>query len=205
MRLHFLPGSAAMAPHAALAEAGADYELVRITRDEQGRATPEYLALNPSGRVPTLEIGGLVLTESAAIVIHVADAFPEARLLPEMGTDERSDAIRWLIHLTNTVQPTMMRFLYPERYGTAGVKERAHEDAAELFDRIDTHLSGRDWLAGDLRSGADLFLFMVTRWGRNLDPKAWTRPSLGAHYDRCAALPGVQRMLAEMEILARPE
>ena len=127
MRLHFLPGSAAMAPHAALAEAGADYELVRVTRDEQGRATPEYLALNPSGRVPTLEIGGLVLTESAAIVIHVADAFPEARLLPEMGTDERSDAIRWLMHLTNTVQPTMMRFLYPERYGTAGVKERAHE------------------------------------------------------------------------------
>ncbi|MFN8222227.1 MAG: glutathione S-transferase N-terminal domain-containing protein [Gaiellales bacterium] len=204
MRLHYLPGSAAVAPHAALAEAGADYELVRAVRDDDGRATSEYLALNPSGRVPTLEDGALVLTESAGIVVHVADRFPDAALLPPLGTDERSDALRWLFWLTNTVQPTMLHVLYPERYGTAGVEAQARADAAVLFDRVDAHLAGRDWLVGEARSGADLFLFMVTRWARHLDPRGWDRPNLAAHYDRTAGLPGVARMLAEMGIEARP-
>jgi glutathione S-transferase len=204
MRLHFIPGSAAMAPHAALAEAGAEYELVRAIRDEDGLPTAAYLALNPSGRVPTLEDGDFVLTEAAAIVVHVADRFPPSRLLPELGTNERSDALRWLFFLTNTVQPTLLHVMYPDRYGTAGVEEKARADAAELFDRIDAHLEARDWLVGDERTGADLFLFMLSRWGRHLEPKAWERPNIGAFYDRAAALPGVARMLAEMEIVARP-
>ena len=70
--------------------------------------------------------------------------------------------------------------------------------------QLDAHLDGREWLVGDGRSGADLFLFMLTRWARHLDPKGWDRPALGAFYDRTAQLPGVQRMLAEMEIEARP-
>ena len=205
MRLHYLPGSAAMAPHAALAEADADYELVRVVRDDSGRPSTAYLALNPSGRVPTLEDGDLVLSESAAIVVHVADRFPESGLLPTLGTDARSEALRWLFFLTNTVQPTLLHVMYPDRYGTAGVEEQARGDAAALFDRIDADLAGRDWLVGDRRTGADLFLFMVARWARHLDPKAWDRPNLGTHYDRAAALPGVERMLAEMEIVARPD
>jgi len=193
-----------MAPHAALAEARADYELVRVVRDENDRPTAAYLALNPSGRVPTLEDGKLVLTESAAIVVHVADRFPASRLLPALGTDERSDALRWLFFLTNTVQPTLLHVMYSERYGTAGVEERGRADAATLFDRIDEHLAGRDWLVGNARTGADLFLFMVSRWARHLEPKAWDRPNVGAFYDRAAELPGVARMLTEMEIVARP-
>ena len=82
LRLHYIPGSAAMAPHAALAEAGADYELVLVERDEQGQSPPAFLELNPSGRVPVLEHGDLVLTESAAIVLHVAERFPDAGLVP---------------------------------------------------------------------------------------------------------------------------
>jgi len=193
-----------MAPHAALAEAGADYELVRVVRDEDGRPPAAYFALNPSGRVPTLEDGQLVLTESAAIVVHIADRFPESGLLPPLGTDARSDALRWLFFLTNTVQPTLLHVLYPERYGTAGVEEQARSDADELFDRIDAHLSDREWLVGDRRTGADLFLFMTSRWARHLEPKAWERPNLGPFYDRTAALSGVQRMLTETEIVARP-
>ena len=129
---------------------------------------------------------------------------PVAVVVPRLGTDERSDTLRWLFFLTNTVQPTLLRVMYPDRYGTAGVEERARADAAVQFDRIDAHLGGRDWLVGSQRSGADLFLFMLTRWARHLSPKGWDRPSLGALYDRVAELPGVQRMLAEMEIEARP-
>ena len=74
MRLHYLPGTAAMAPHATLAEIGVPYELVRVERDADQRVSEEYLALNPWGKIPTLEDGDVVLTESAAICLYPAGA-----------------------------------------------------------------------------------------------------------------------------------
>ena len=124
MRLHYIPGSAALAPHATLAEIGIPYELVPVHRDEPGVPTAEYLALNPWGKVPTLEDGDLVLTESAAICLYLAEKFPDARLAPPTGTRERAELYRWLLWLSNTVQMTQMRHFYPERYGIEGVKRR---------------------------------------------------------------------------------
>ena len=197
MRLHYLPGTAAMAPHATLAEIGAPYELVRVERDGEGRVTSEYLALNPWGRIPTLEDGDLVLTESAAICLHLAERSPEARLLPPPATRDRSEVYRWLLWLSNTVQMTQMRHFYPDRYGTEGVKEAADAELAGHYDLLDAHLDGRDWLVGDERTVADLYLFMLTRWGRFLEPAAWERPNLRAHWLRTLVLPGVRRMLDE--------
>jgi glutathione S-transferase len=195
--LHFLPGTAALAPHAVLAEIGAEYELVRVVRDEERRPTPEYLALNPWGTIPTLEDGAFALSEAAAICLHLAERHPDARLLPPPATDERSDAYRWLHWLSNTVQQTAMRHFYPERYGETGVREAADRDLAAQFDLIDGHLEGRDWLVGDERTVADLYLFMLTRWGRFLEPPAWERPNLRAHWLRCLALGGPRRVLEE--------
>src|SRR5258705_13250261 len=143
-----------MAPHAALAEIGADYELVRVERDGDRNNTAAYLARNPWGRIPTLEDGDLVLTESAAILLHLGDRFPDAGLVPEIGTRERGELYRWLLLLTNTLQPTLMRVMYPARFGTTGVVEAASTDAHIEFDRIDAHLSGREWLVGDSRTAA---------------------------------------------------
>ena len=197
MRLHFLPGSAALAPHAVLAEAGAEYELVRVERDEEGRPTPEYLALNPWGRVPTLEDGDFVLTESAAICLYLGERFPDARLLPPEGTRERAEVYRWLTWLSNTVQMTQMRHFYPERYGTEGVKEAADRDLAGYYDLIDGFMDGREWLVGEERTVADMFLFMMVRWGRNLEPAAWERPSLRAFFLRCLELRGPRTAIDE--------
>lgn len=197
MRLHYLPGTAAMAPHATLAEIGVPYELVRVERDEEGRVSDAYLALNPWGKIPTLEDGDLVLTEAAAICLHLADKFPDARLAPPVGSPERPELYRWLLWLSNTVQMTQMRHFYPHRYGAEGVKELADAELHEHHARIDAHLTGRDWLVGDERSVADLFLFMLTRWGRNLDPPAWERPNLRAHWLRTLELPGVRKMIEE--------
>jgi glutathione S-transferase len=193
MRLHWRPGTAAMAPHAALAEIGVDYELALVERDESGQSAPEYMALNPSGRVPTLEDGDLVLTESAAILLHLADTYPDARLAPQ----PRAELYRWLIFMTNTVQTALMRFIYPERYGREGVREAAVAELREHFGRLDAQLDGRNWLVGDERTAADLFLFMLTRWGRRLDPPAWDSPNLRAHFLRTLSLPGVRRMVEE--------
>lgn len=193
-----------MAPHAALAEIGVPYELVRVVRDETGKSSDDYLALNPSGLVPTLEDGDLVLTESAAILLHLADRFPEAGLLPELGTTERSEVYRSLIFLTNTLQPVLLHMFYPDRYGTEGVREIAVAAAHAHFDRLDASLAGRSFIVGDRRSVADLFLFMLTRWGRRLDPPAWDRPNLRAHFLRALALPGVRRMVDEQELELPP-
>lgn len=204
LRLHWRPGTAAMAPHAALAEIGADYELVLVERDEEGRSSAAYLRLNPSGLIPTLEDGDLVLTESAAILLHLGDRFPETGLTPPLGTQERSELYRWLLHLTNTVQPTLLHVLYPERYGTAGVEEAAVAASYELFGRIEARLEGREWLAGPTRTSADLFLFMLTRWARNLERPAWDSPNIRAHWLRTLALPGVTWMIAEQGLELPP-
>ena len=182
-----------MAPHAALAEIGVDYELVRVEHDSPDEAPAEYRQLNPWGRVPTLEADGHVLTESAAILLYLADRFPEARLAP----DDRAQFYRSLVFLTNTVQTAMMRFFYPERYGGAGVGELAAAEAHREFERLDRELEGREWLVADHRTAADLFLFMLTRWGRRLDPPAWDLPNLRAHFARTYAVPGVRRMVEE--------
>jgi glutathione S-transferase len=203
LRLHFRPGTASMAPHAALAEIGVEYELVEVVRDDAGNSTADYLALNPTGKIPTLEDDGLVVTESAAILLHLGDRYPDARLVPPVGTTERSELYRSLLNLTNTLQPALMRVMYPERFGDTGVREAATPDAHEQFERLDGQLADRPWLVGDEHTAADLFLFMLTRWGRHLDPPAWDRPNLRAHFVRTLALPGVGRMMDEQG-LERP-
>jgi glutathione S-transferase len=191
-----------MAPHTALAEIGCDYELAAVSHEAPDEADEAYRRLNPQGRVPTLEDGELVLTESAAIVMHLADTHPEARLLAEVGSRERAEAYRWLVFLTNTVQEGFLRFFYPERYvdgpGVESLRRRQGETLARHFDRIDGELGSRDWLAGGAeRSVADLYLFMLTRWGRRLEPPAWGRPHLRAHFRRLLEREGVRRMLDE--------
>jgi glutathione S-transferase len=189
-----------MAPHGALEEAGADYRLVRVTRDNGRSDPPEFERLSPLGRVPVLVDGDLALTESAAIVMHISDRFPEARLGPEPGTPERARWYRWLVHLTNTVQPAFLRRLYPERYtadqaAAPALKESAGEELVALRDLIELHLGAAGpHLLGDRFTSADLYLHMLTRWGRHLDPKWWDLPALGAHYRLVGDRPAVRRM-----------
>ncbi len=196
-----------MAPHAALAEAGADYTLVLVEEDEQGRRPAEYFALNPWGQVPTLEDGDLILTEAAAIMLHIADRFPAAGLGAPAGTRARSELYRWLAYFSTAVQQTYMRWFYPERYttgsGAAAEVEAVAESQLRLHTEwIDGELAGRRWLVGDERTAADIYLFMLTHWGRTLEPPAWDSPHLGAHYRRMLERPGVQRMMAEQGLAA---
>ena len=202
MRLYYRPGTAAMAPHAALAEADADYELALVELDEHDQAPPEYLEVNPWGRVPTLVDDDLVLTESAAILLHIGERFPDTRLVPPVATTERSQLYRWLAYMTNTVQPTFLHWFYPERYtadpgGAAAVLDCAAATLRRHLDWLDGELATRAWLVGDERSCADLFLFMLTRWGRRQEPPAWDRPNLREHFLRTLELPGVARMIEE--------
>ncbi len=205
IQLHYGPGNANMAPHIALQELGVPFELVLVDRANNAHKSPEYLKLNPNGLIPVLVDGDLVLYESAAILLHLADSHPAGGLVPAVGTAERAHLYKWLIWLTNTLQPALLNYFYPERWvaegnaaGAAEVKARAVAKVGELLDQIETQLARHQgpWLLGADYSIADPMAFMLCRWTRGFECPARSLPHIGAWLQRMLERPAVQRMLA---------
>ena len=201
-KLYYYPGNANLAPHMLLEEIGAKYELVLLDRDKQQHKSPEYLKLNPHGRIPTLVDGDLVLYETAAICLHLCDRHPEARLAPELGTPERAHLYKWLVYLTNTVQAEMIEYFYPERWasseaGAKDVKRHAEQHLNAMFDTIEQSLGEKGpYLLGNRYSAADPYLLMLARWSRGFGRPARSLPKLGKFLETVAARPAVQRAFA---------
>lgn len=200
--LYWSPGSASMAPHGALEEAGAKYELTLVNTDEGAHRDPAYLKLNPNAKVPTLVADGkFVMFESAAMAMFIADRHPEARLAP--GPDEmaRGHFYQWLTHLTNSVQPAMLRYYYPERHtadesGHEAVKSKAMEEIGSLWGRIDQHLASHGpYLLGERFSAADIFAHMLSGW-QQCCPNTYERfPNVKRLTDLVAGRPAMQRVI----------
>jgi glutathione S-transferase len=168
---------------------------------------PEYLRLNPNGKVPTLVIdGSQVMFEAAAITMYLADRHPAARLAPAAGEIARGHYYQWMAHLTNTLQPAMSRFYHPELVtsqpaGEAGVVERAKEEVADVWGRIDQHLNSTGpYLLGDKFSAADIFLLMLSTWHETC-PDAFKRfTRLARLAELVAARPAMRRMLQQNDM-----
>jgi len=204
------PGNANLAPHAALQEAGltegTDYRFVKLDLKAGDNRKPDYLKLNPHGVVPALVIeqpgSSRVICESAAILMHIADLFPQAGLAPAPGSAERAAYYQWITYLTNTVQARFMNFYHADYFidgeaGQAAVKAKADTALKEHFAYIDGKLSAAGpYLLGEAYSAADLYLFMLTRWGRNLSRPARDFPQVGKHFERVLARAAVRRTLA---------
>jgi len=145
-QLHYYPSNANAAPHMVLEELGQAYELVLVDRAKNAQNPEGYLAINPNGRIPTLVDGGLVLSEAAAIVLHLVDQHPEANLAPRIGSPERAKFYRWLIFLTNSLQEELMIWQYPDRLtgteaaATEIVRDGAERRAGAYLDVIEQHL-----------------------------------------------------------------
>lgn len=199
-RLHYSPSSASMAPHMMLREIGAPFELVLTDIQQGANFQPGYLALNPTGKIPTLLDGDLVLTESAAICLHLADRHPEAGLAPALGTAERAQLYRWLVHMTNTLQPDYIAYFYPKRQAgpVDEVKAKAEARVALGMDLMERQLAdmGAPFLFGEKPGAADFFLFMMVRWSRNMSRPARTLPRLGRLAAAVAARPSAQAAFA---------
>ncbi len=207
MQLHYDPGTAAMVPHILLEEIGAPYERVLVSRAANAHKHPEYLRLNPNGLIPVLVDGGLVLYETAAIALHLADTQPQAKLAPPLGTPERAHFYKWLVWLANTLQASLILYFYPERWvdegnaeGAAQVKRHAERKVAGLLDQLDAELArhGQAWFGGAAYSVLDPYVFTMCRWTRNFrnELPARERPHLGPYLQRMLARPAVQRMFA---------
>ena len=196
--LYTIPGSSATAPRIALDEAGADYALVQVERDEAGNnISPDgYDALNPMGRVPTLADGELVLTEAAACCLYIAEKYPDAALVPATGSNDWATTLRWLTLLTNTAQASFLRWYYPEQYttdaaGIEAVQEASVAGLARVADVLAAQIGAGPFLIGAQFTVADGFLAMLTGWSGDLDAGSrWSdNPTLAAHYNAVALRP----------------
>jgi glutathione S-transferase len=200
--LYWSHGAASLAVHFCLEESGARYETKLVDMAQNAHRSAEYLKINPSGKIPTLMVdGNFAMTESAAICMLIADRHPEAKLAPAANDMKRGHYYMWLTYLTNTLQPAMLRYYYPDRITTAiaetrGIEDKAREEIAAIWNLIDTHLKAYGpYLLGDQFSAADAFCYMLSTWQRCC-PDAYGRfPSLKRLADRVSARPAIGRIL----------
>lgn len=205
LSLYYTTGGASMAPHILLEELGVPYERVLTDTEQQAHKTPAYLKLNPNGLIPVLVDGDLVLYESAAICLHLADTHPAARLMPAVGTAGRAHAYKWLVWLTSTLQSALIVYFYPHRWVDEGnaaaadqVKRHARERIDGLVDQIEAELArhGGAWMLGAEFSVVDAYAFMLCRWTRNFARPARTLAHISAWQQRMLARAAVARMFA---------
>lgn len=210
--LYWSPNSAALAPQICLEEAGAAYQTRRVPINEVPEKDPGYLKLNPAGKVPTLVLGdgggdGNVVTEAAAICLYLADRHKDAKLMPASGDPALGTALQWLVFLTNTLQPAILRFYYPERH-TAGsdtgpLVDSALDEIATLWGWVDAHLAahGPNFL-GERFCAADAFAFTLHNWQECCPSLPQRFPNVARLADSVRARPSVQRILGENELAA---
>lgn len=213
IKLYYYPGNANLAPHMLLEELGVAYELVLVDRDRNAHNSPEYLTLNPTGRIPTLIDGELVLYETAAICLHLVDRHPEAGFAPAVGTAARAEFYKWLIYLTNTLQAELITYFYPERLAdddamAAQIKQHAEARISKMLDLIENTLAANSagrcgpYLLGAHYTAVDPYLMMLSRWTRMMDNPARTRSHLGRYLELVSARPAVQRAFAAEGLVA---
>lgn len=212
--LHYFPSNASFAPHVLLRELGVPFELQLVDRTQGAHKAPAYLKLNPNGLIPVLVDGDLVLYETAAILLHLADTHPQAALAPALGSAERAQFYKWLFWLSNTVQATLITYFYPDRSvdegnaaGAAQVKAHAQARLDGCLRQIDDLLAGHGgpWLLGSRYSAADPLAFMLCRWTRGFAGSQPARdyPHIGPYLKRMLERPAVKQAI-EVENLQPP-
>lgn len=198
-QLFYYPQNASWVPHVLLEEMGAKYSLVLVDRDAQAQKSPEYLKLNPTGRIPTLVHGKTVIHESAAIALYLCENNPASHLVPALNTPARAEFFQWLFYLTSSVQAELMLYFYPEKHAPqtadlSGISKIHETRVSEMFSLIDKALQGKDYLVNNELSVCDYFLFMLSHWASEFSHPPLAYENLGRCLRRFAARPAVQRV-----------
>jgi len=196
--LHWSRGCGSFAPHAALNEAGASYQLVEVDLDSSQEYTEEFLAINPRGQVPVLTLpDGTVMTESAAMMIHIADCHPESALLPDVGRTDRAVAYRWLLFGAVSLYETGCRIVDTHHYSTresdyAGIREKARQDLDRYWGMVAEAIGDGPYLLGRRYSVVDIYLLMIAQWHPQPGALVERHPSLGKLCDAVKKRPAIE-------------
>lgn len=199
--LYFSPGACSRVVHIALEEIGAPFEMRLVSLAGGDQRQPDYLAVNPKGKVPTLIANGRALTENVAILTWLARRHPDAKLLP-MGRGDFEDAriISDLAWCSATIHPLINRFSHPAmscdlRESHQRIKEQARAGLAQNFQLLERRLGDREWFydAWSLLDAYVLWCFWRAQGG-GFEAGQFLRLKL--HQARMAARPSVQRAVA---------
>lgn len=171
LTLYFAPGSSSMAPHIALHEIGCAFESRPVSFAKKETRQPDFLKINPRGKVPVLAVDGHALTEVAGILFFLARRYPMAGLLPGAGEALlEGEVVSWMSFLASGVHPARTQGL---------------DYARGIWRLADQRLGARDWAVGDRYTIADIHLFrLFWRFSASLNPAPGEFANLLRHHDR---------------------
>lgn len=200
VKLYSRPGSGGFVVEAALKIAGVPFDLIDVKKTPD--PAPEFLAISPMNQVPVLVMAdGHAVAESAAICALLAELHPDAGLGPVAGQAGRADFLRWLAFMTSTLYPAVLRYYYAHRYtadadGIAAVKQAAVTEMDREIGILDRALAASGWLAGDVRSIADVYMLMLVCW----HPDAQKARTAWPNVERVSAALRADPLLAELNL-----
>lgn len=169
-KLYGSPGSGSASVEAALVETGVAYRMIVVNTANGEHLAAPFSAINPRQQVPALVLpDGSVMTEGAAMMLHLADAAPSAGLAPRPGTSERAQHDRWLIFMAVNIYEGELRKAYPERYSTQpdaapGVAAAADAHVKRQWTLIENAIGGGPYFFGSGLTMVDLYLWMLASW-----------------------------------------
>ena len=183
-----------------LKELGLEFEFIPVNLQAGENRRPEFLALNPAGKVPVLVDGDLVLTESAAIVLYLAEKYPEKKLMP-IQLEQRAQVYRWVLFAVTELEQPLWRmakhtFLYPEDKRLPQDIALAREDFTAMAAVLERHMAGRQFIVGDRMTAADCVTAYLMDWANErqlLDGF----PNLKAYLQRTYARATAPQRIAE--------
>jgi glutathione S-transferase len=195
MKLYYSPGACSLSPHIVLLEAGVPFTKERVDlRSKKTEHGSDYLAVNPKGSVPALQLDdGSVLTEGAVITQYIADHAPGSTLAPRAGTMERYRLMEMLNYIASEVHKGFSPLFNPK--ASSEWKEAALAALATRLDWLSGNLGSKPYLLGDTFTLPDAYLFTVLNWSARvgIDLKKW--PALSAYHARIAQRPKVQQAM----------
>lgn len=200
IKLFYSPGACSLASHIALEEAGAEYRAIKVDTAAGDQRQPEYLAINPKGRVPALVTDAGTLSETPAILAWIAQAYPEAALAPaDPWGFAQAQALN--SYLASTVHVAHAHGRRGARWATeqssyADMKAKVSANMAECFQLIENDLLKGPWVLGEAFSICDGYLFTVARWleGDGVDMARF--PKVHDHFQRVGGRDAVRNVLA---------
>ncbi|MEK7265127.1 MAG: glutathione S-transferase family protein [Pseudomonadota bacterium] len=198
-KLYYSSGAASSAVHWMLIEIGADFELAPVDLERGEQKSPAYLKLNPAGQVPTLVVDGEPFTETAAILMWLAERHRGAGFDVEPTDALRRRYLQQMLFLANTLQPAFRLYFYPQEAAGAGNETAAAEMARARIEtawaKIDAVLAdGRAFLLGDRMTTPDFLATMLVRWSRNMSKPATAFPNVAAYVARMKTRTGLKEV-----------
>jgi len=185
MKLYFDPQSRSQVAKWMLDEAGVAYDIVPTLIKNKAHKRPEYLKINPSGKLPALVDGRARIFENAAICMYIAEKFPEKRLAPSIGTPERGRYLSLMVYSTSQLEPSMGDSLLHIRSNNSA---RGWTNFEQAKDAVERELGYGPYLFGAQFTAADVMIGSMLIWHRAFGGKL-NRPKLDAYIDRLQARP----------------